>query len=277
MVSTTSTGAAILTPEQVHQLVILPLQQQSVAMLVGDVVTINTHVLRVPRVTQDVAASFVAEGAEIPATDAAVDQIEITPAKLAALSVITSELSQDSSPAALRLVGDSIVRDVSRKLDAAFFGTTTSNGPAGLGSITPTTADAGDSWTNLDAFEYARSVAEQHNTVVTSFVGNPAAVLKISTLKEQSGSNKGLLQPDSSKPTGRTVAGVQLLTSPAVPNDVIWGIPQDRVVIALRQGAEVKIDASVFFTSDKLAIRCTLRVSWAVTDPLSLTKIAITP
>ena len=79
MVSTTSTGAAILTPEQVHQLVILPLQQQSVAMLVGDVVTINTHVLRVPRVTQDVAASFVAEGAEIPATDAAVDQIEITP------------------------------------------------------------------------------------------------------------------------------------------------------------------------------------------------------
>jgi HK97 family phage major capsid protein len=277
VVSTTTTNAAILTPEEIHAFVVLPLQQQSVAMQVGDVVQINSHVLRVPRVTQDVSASFVPEGGEIPATDAAVDQIEITPAKLAALSVITSELAADSSPSALKLVGDSIVRDVSRKLDAAFFATSTPNGPAGLGSITPTAADAGDSWTNLDAFEYARSVAEQHNTVVTSFVGNPATVLKISTLKEGTASNKGLLQPDSSKPTGRMVAGVQLLTSPAVPSDVIWAIPQDRVVIALRQGAEVKTDASVFFTSDKLAIRTTLRVSWAVTDPLALTKIAITP
>jgi HK97 family phage major capsid protein len=246
-------------------------------MLVGTVVPINSHVLRVPRVLSDASASFVPEGGEIPATDAAVDQLDITPAKLAALSVITSELAADTSPSALKIVGDGLVRNAATKLDAAFFGTSTTNGPAGIGSITPTAADAGDSWTNLDAFEFARSTAEQHNTVVDSFVGNPATVLKISTLKEQSGSNKGLLQADPSKPTGRTVAGVPLLTSPAVPNDVIYGVPRDRVVIALRQGATVESDKSVYFTSDRLAIRLTLRVSWGFTDPASITKIAITP
>ncbi len=277
MPSTTTSAAAILTPEEVAQLVILPLQQASVAMQAGTVVTINSHVLRVPRVVTDVAAGFVAEGAEIPATDASVDQLEITPAKLASLSVITSELANDSSPAALQVVGDGIVRDVTKKLDAAFFANTTPNGPAGLGSITATTADAGDSWTNLDAFEFAKSTAEQHNSVVDSFVGNPATVLAISTLKEQTGSNKGLLQPDPSKPSGRTVAGVQLLTSPSVPTNVVWAIPKSRVIIALRQGATVEQDRSVFFTSDRVAIRCTLRVSWGFVEPLALTKILITP
>jgi HK97 family phage major capsid protein len=236
MVATTTSANAILTPEQVAQLVILPLSQASVAMQVGTVVTINSHVLRVPRVVTDVAAGFVAEGAEIPVTDAVVDQLEITPAKLASLSVITSELAADSSPAALGVVGDGIVRDVAKKLDSAFFGTSTTNGPAGIGSITPTAADAGDSWANLDSFEFAKATAEQHNSVVDSFVRNPATVLKISTLKEQSGSNKVLLQPDPSKPSGRTVAGVQLLTSPAVPNDVVWGIPRSRVQHAAWNG-----------------------------------------
>ena len=78
----------------------------------------------------DPQASFVAEGAEIPVTDGTLTEIVATPKKLAALSIISSELAQDSSPAALQVVGDGIVRDVKRQLDASFFGNTTANGPS---------------------------------------------------------------------------------------------------------------------------------------------------
>jgi HK97 family phage major capsid protein len=82
----------------------------------------GSHQLRVPRVTQDCQASWVSEGNEIPVTDAALDEIDIKPAKLAGLSVISNELAMDTSPAALQVVGDSLVRDLARKLDSAFFG-----------------------------------------------------------------------------------------------------------------------------------------------------------
>ena len=49
MSMTTVTGSSILTPEQVHALVIQPLIDQSVAAQVSTVVQISSHDLRVPR------------------------------------------------------------------------------------------------------------------------------------------------------------------------------------------------------------------------------------
>jgi HK97 family phage major capsid protein len=178
MPSTTVTASAILTPEQVASLVVLPLIQQSVAMQASTVVQTASHQLRVPRVTADLQAAWTAEGAEIAVSDPTVDEVDIVPKKLAGLTIITNELAADSSPAALGIVGEGLTRDLARKCDQAFFANTTTNGPAGLLSITPTAADAGDAWQNLDAFEFAKSNAEQHNTTIDTFVANPATALK---------------------------------------------------------------------------------------------------
>ena len=279
MASTTVTGAAILTPDQVSALIVLPLIEQSVAMRASTVVQTGSHSLRCPRVTADPQASFVAEGAEAPITDPTVDQLTITPAKAVGLTVITDELAADSSPSALQVVGDGLLRDLVRVVDKSFFANTTPNGPAGLLSITPTAADAGDAWTNLDAFEFAKSNAEQHNTVVETFVANPATALKLATLKQfgTAGSNVPLLAPDPTAPASRVIAGVPLLTSPTIANDIVWALPKARIVVALRQGATVESDRSVFFTSSRTAIKATIRVSWGFLDPASVTKIAPTP
>jgi HK97 family phage major capsid protein len=276
---TTTTGAAVLSPEQINELIVLPLLSQAVAAQVGTVTQISSHTLRVPRVTTDPTAAWCAEGAELNVSDAVLDEVNITPAKLAGLVVISNELANDSSPAALGVVGDGLVRDLGRKMDQAMFGNTVSNGPNGLLSITPTAADAGDSWTNLDAFEFAKSNAEQHNTTVDNFVCNPATALKLATLKQFStaGSNIALLAPDPTAPASRVVAGVPLLTSPTIANDTVWAIPKSRVIVALRQGTTVEPDRSVFFTSDRTAVRAIVRVSWGFTDPASITKIATTP
>jgi HK97 family phage major capsid protein len=265
MSKTTTTGAPVLTPAQINDLVVLPLIQQSAAMRVGTVTQISSNSLRIPRLTTDPAAVWCAEGAELNVSDAVLDELSCVPKKLAGLVVITNELAADSSPAALGVVGEGLVRDIARKLDQAFAANVTTNGPAGLLSVATTAADAGDVYQNLDAFEFAKSNAEQHNTVVDSWLCNPSTALKLATLKESTvaGSNRALLAPDPSAPASRVISGIPVVTSPAVGNDIVYGIPRNRVVIALRQGTTVESDRSVFWTSDRTGVKAIIRVSWA--------------
>lgn len=279
MATNTTTGASILSPEQVGELVVRPYIAQALATIVGTVVPIESGSLRVPVVSADPQAAWTAEGAEIAVSDPTLTEVDIVPRKLAGLTVVSSELAADSSPAALSVVGDGIVRDLARKTDAAFFGNTTTNGPAGLLSIAATAVDAGDAWADFDFVEEAKSNAEQHNTMVDTFVCNPATAVKLATLKEYgtAGSNKALLQSDPTAPASRVLGGVPLLTSPSIADDLVWAIPRNRVMVAMRTGTQVVTDTSAYFTSDRVGVRATLRIGWGFTDPAAISKIAITP
>lgn len=276
MASTTTSASAILTPEQVSELIIRPFSQQSVALRVSTVVPINSGSLRVPAVSVDPTAAWTAEGAEISASDPTLVEVDIVAKKLAGLTVISSELAADSSPAALQVVGDGLVRDIARKADSAYFGDTTTNGPAGLLSLEDVNAvDAGTAWANVDWAEESKSNAEQHNTVVTAFVANPATALKIATLKDETGSNRALLQSDPTAPAARVVAGVPLLTAPAIADDIVWAIPQQRVIVALRSGTQVVTDTSAYFSSDRVGVRAILRVGWGFTHEEAISKVTL--
>ncbi|MBS1693177.1 MAG: phage major capsid protein [Actinobacteria bacterium] len=277
MALTTSGGAAILSVEQVDELVVRPLIAQSVATRVGRVVPITAGSLRLPIVSADPSAAWTAEGAEIAVSDPTLIEVDVVPKKLAGLVVVSNELAADSSPAALGVVGEGLVRDLARKIDAAFFANTTTNGPAGLLSIASTTIDAGDTWVNLDWAEQAKTLAELHNVTVDAFVCHPNTALDLASLKDETGSNRPLLQPDPTAPAARTVAGVPLLTSPAIAEDIVWSIPRSRVVVAMRSGTSVVPDSSAFFTSDRTAIRATLRVGWGFSDPAAIGKVVLTP
>lgn len=277
MALTTSGGASILIPEEVGALVIRPLMETSVAAQVSTVVPTNSHDFRVPIVSADPTAAWTAEGAEITASDPTITEVLVTPRKLAGLTVISNELAADSSPAALQVVGDGLVRDLKRKLDAAYFGNTTTNGPSGLLSLSSTAIDAGDAWTNLDWAEAAKSAAETVHTTLTAFVASPATALALAELKEQTGSNKALLGSDPTQPTSRVIAGLPLYTSPAIADGIVWGIPQAHSIFVVRQDATVVTDTSVYFTSDRVAVRATLRIGFGFTYPAAVVKVAITP
>lgn len=259
-----TTGAAgILTPEEVGQLVVQPVTAASVAMQIATVVQTNSGEFRIPIVTNDAIAAWTPEGSDITPSDAGVDEITVKPDKLAALSIISNELANDSSPAARELVGNSIGRDLARKVDAAFFAHTTANGPDGIESIiyqsTTTTA-----LTNTDAFAEAISLAENEGATVTAFVANSATVLKLSKVKRETGSNEPLLQPDPTLPTRRQILGVPLWSVPdtVVPDDVVWAIDGSRVFIVVRQDVDLRVDESRYFESDRLGIRATMRIGY---------------
>lgn len=276
----TSSAPGTFKPAHVHELLIKPLLNESVALQVANVLEVGgdhgPNSIRVPIVSQDPAASWTEEGTEIAPSDAAFDEVVAAFSKLAGLTIVSSELAEDTDPGAIGLVGQGLARDMARRLDLAFFGDLPAPAPAGLGSLTTGTIDAGTEWVNLDAFEAAIAGAETVGATITSFVANPADALELAQLKESSGSNRGLLQPDPTSITGRIIAGRPLHTSPAVEQGTVWAIPSDRTVIALRKNAEIKIDESAFFTSDQVAIRAVTRAAFAFAHEEAVQKIALT-
>jgi len=282
MTLTTGTAGPLLTPEQVEGLLVLPVLAASVALnpLVSTVVRLTGSTYRIPKVTADPSAAWVAEGAEIPASDLTTNELVVTPSKVAGLSVITSELAEDSSPEATTEVGAGLARDIARKVDAAFFGDVAANAPSGLDSLTVGEGNvqdvaAGTAPTNLDAFAEAQMLAGNVGADLTSFVTNPTTALVLANMKEASGSGKPLLGADPTQPTRRVIFGVPLLTSPEAPVGTIWGMSAARVTTVVRRDAEVKADRSVFFTSDRVAVRATCRVGFGFPHTAALVRIRL--
>ncbi|QFS93543.1 Phage capsid family protein [Mycobacterium sp. THAF192] len=276
MAGNTTNFAPILTPEQVGELVIQPLIAESIAGQVLTAVTTDSHDYRIPVVEQDPSASWTAEGAEIAVSDATVDEVLVTPSKLAALSVITRELANDSSPAAAEIVGQGIVRDLVRKVDQALFTATTTNGPGGIPGVSGiSTVDAGIAYGSVDAFSDAIYTAAGFNGAISAWVTNPATAKTLAKVKEATGSNKPLLGPDPTVPGRRQILGIPLLTSPYVTttDDTVWGISAAYSYMVIREQAEVESDRSVYFTSDRVAIRATLRIGFGFPAPATLVRI----
>ncbi|WP_017555214.1 phage major capsid protein [Mycobacteroides abscessus] len=273
----TSSAEGILTPEEVGALIVQPVEKASVAVQIATVVHTGSHDFRIPIVTADATAAWTAEGSDIAASDAGVAEITVTPKKLAALSIISNELANDSSPAATELVGQSIARDLARKLDDAFFGNTVANGPSGLESLTnyQLVNTATVPLTNIDAFSEAISKAENVGANVTAFVANASTVLALSKLKKQTGSNEPLLQADPTLPTRRQILGVPLWSVPdtVIDTGVIWAVDSSRLFVVVRQDADLVVDSSRYFESDRLGIRTTMRIGFGYPHEQAIVRI----
>ena len=138
-------------------------------------IPISTHSYRVPLVTADVSASWTAEGAEITASDATLDELDITPSKLAALLDHHSELANDSHrrPRRRSVTASSATVPQGR---SRLFTATTTNGPGGLPGVSGVTSVSGPAtaYANVDPFSDAIYTSAQHNGTITAWVTNPA-------------------------------------------------------------------------------------------------------
>lgn len=225
--------------------------------------------------TADPSADWVDEGQEIPVSDADFDEVSTAFHKLAGLTIITAELAADSNPEASQAIGDGLARDMSRRVDGAFFGSLTAPAPAGLGSLTVTEVPAGSAITNTDPFNDGLHAAEQAGARVDSWVANPDDVLALSKVKKATGSNEPLMAWSPDSPTGRAVVGRPLFPCVDVPAGTLWGIPRNRCFLVVREDAEIETDSSVFFTSDRVAVRGKLRVGLLFPHPAALVKLTI--
>lgn len=258
---TTTATVSGLTPADYGPLITEPMRRASVAMQVATVAATGSTHFHVPVLRQDAGSAFVAEGAEIAEQDAVIDEITVTPAKVAALNIVSRELATDSSPAAAQVVGDSMAQSLANTTDAAFFGALAAPAPSGLESLT-TTATAGTVGTaigNLDVFAEAISLVQQDGAEVTAFCLNPTDWLHVAQLKVGDSYNVPLLGTDAAAGTARTVLGIPAMVSKHVTAGTCWALAQPRVMVIQREDVTLDIDSSAYFSSDRVGVRATMR------------------
>lgn len=278
MLLTTTDDVTGILPEQWGELVVQPVQKESVALQASTMVTTSDHKYHVPVQKSDPAAAWLVEGDEISPSDAVFDEQVVIPAKVGGLSIVSRELAEDSSPEAAATVGASLASDMAKKIDLAYFGSVASPAPDGLEDLTGmSTVDAGASWSNLDGFAEAQSKAEQVGATITNFVAHPADALLLAKLKDETGSNRPLLGSDPVNQTRRTIFGVALLVSPAVSAGTVWGLDRKFCVTVMRDDVRLEVSDQAYFSSDRVGVKSTMRLSWCWPHPASVVKVSLTP
>ncbi len=276
MALTTGLPTRGLLPDEHGPLVIQPAIDASVFARVATVQMTSSHDYRIPVVAADPTAQWVAEGAEITPSDPTLQELVVTPAKVAGLTIISRELADDSDPAAAQVVGDGLARDIARRIDQAAFAGLASPAPAGLTTLSGVqTYVNASAFGNLDFAAEAISKAEVVGATVTHFVTSPATALALAKVRTETGSNKPLLGADATTATGRMILGVPLLVSPFVAANTLWAIDSSRVWLVVRADASIEADRSVYFTSDRVAVRATMRAAFAFPHPQSVVKVSI--
>ena len=271
---TTTAGVAALTPDDYAQLVVQPALAASVYAQVATTVTTPSARYRIPIVAADPTAAWVAEGAEIAPSDPTLQELIVTPAKVAGLSVVSRELADDSNPAAATVVGQGLARDIARRIDQAAFAGLLAPAPAGLNTLTGVqTYVNANAFATLDFAAQAISKAETVGATVTAFVTSPAVALALATIKTASGSNQPVLGTDATSATGRRILGVPLYVSQFVPANTLWAVDSSRMWLVVRDEPKVEADRSVFFTSDRVAVKATMRAGFGFVHPQALVKV----
>ena len=95
-------------------------------------------------------------------------------------------------------------------------------------------------------------------------------------LKQATGSNLPLLGSDPTVATRRTILGAPLFVSPAVAASTAWGIPADRAMVVMRDDVRLEVSRDAYFSSDRVAVKATMRVGFAFPHPAAVVKVALT-
>ena len=130
-------------------------------------------------------------------------------------------------------------------------------------------------YANLDFAAEAISKAETVGARITAFVAAPATALALAKIRTASGSNEPVLGKDATSATGRQILGVPLLVSPFVAANTLWAIDGSRVWLVVREDATVEVDRSVYFTSDRVAVKAVMRAAFGFVHPQSVVKVTI--
>lgn len=269
-----------LAPSQVETAFVKPLARASLATqaTISTPVRASGHSTLVPVLNSDVGAQWTAEGAEIEQADASFSELEITTKKLARVVPVTSEFVEDASADINSLLAGSLVRSFALAVDEAYFGSPTgANAPAGLASATTSgsAAQSVDFSNGFDDFAAAISTAQEADAEPTAFVVSPAALLALRTVHEQDDSKRPLLQPDASAPSLDTVFGIPVYASRYLDSSTGYLLSARDNFVCVSRAATVSASDQALYTSDRIALKGTLRIGFGFAAPERIVKLTI--
>lgn len=264
--------AQAFTPEEYGALIDKVVAEKSIAFQAGTVIQTGSETIRFPVLTADPAVGWYAENTQIALTDPGNDELVITPKKVAGLTQISNEAAQDTNPAVAEQVGRSLARSIAKKIDAAYFGNTTTNGPSGLLSLPGVNVvDTGTiTLVTLDAFHEAKAAALADGANLTHFLLAPDVALALAKAKTGTDSNQSLLEAVGD---GVTLAGVPVLVSTDIAAGNAWGVDATQIYVVQRTGTTITTSLDAAFDYDAVQVRATARVSWGFANPAGVVRL----
>ena len=277
LTTTTNSLGGYLVPEVLESTIIDLREDRGVARRSVRVMPMASDSVVIPRRASGVTAYFVAENAEITASDKGWDAVSLSARKLAVLCKMSSEVAEDAIISIADDLASEIAYAFADKEDECLFngdGTSTYRGVVGLksavaagGKVTAATGNTAFSTLDLEDFEAMVGKLPQYAVAnaawYVSRVGWANSMLR---LAEAAGGNT-VAQVAGGAPLqflGFPVVISQVMNSTTTAQTSTDGLAylgdlRLAATMGTRRGIEIAVDPSRYFEYDQLAIRGTQR------------------
>ena len=277
-----NTAGGFIVPEPMENTVVALREQYGTFRRNAQNVTLGNGRLSVPRVNSEITSYYVAENSTITPSDPALNQVTLDAKKLAALTTMSSELSEDSVVSIAELLSRSIAYSFALAEDQAGFlgdGTSTYGGIVGLagaiqaGSRYTATSRATFGALNIGDFESVAGQAKVFGPNRKWYISNVGYYASMQRLMDAVG---GVTMSELANGRqqlyflGFPVEISQVLESRTSGTSAgvacYFGDLSAGAYIGTRRGLQLALDSSRYFENDAIAIRATQRFDIVIHD-----------
>jgi HK97 family phage major capsid protein len=279
----TAGAGGYLVPDQYARTWFEMLRARSVVLSANPVlVEATSDTVRLPKVATGTVVGMYAENTTIAQGDPTFGEVTLTPRKAAALTLVSSEIVDDSAPSVREVLARDHIAQLGVYLDSQFLGVA-GNGTApnmrGLRNFT------GANVTSIAASLTLDHVAQALERLEAANAGaRPAIYLHsrdFGTLRRQKDAqNRYQLNPDPSEAPRPRLFGIDLFVSNQIPTNLGAGTNEswivvadmDQVAVAQRKTITVEYSRDFAFSSDQVAVRTLARYDIA---PINVAGVEI--
>lgn len=276
-------SGGFLVPEPLANSIIELREQYGVARRECTVLPMSDAVMVFPRLNTEVVSYYVGENSTITASDPVLNQVKLEAKKLAAMTVISSEMGEDSVIGVAEMLARSMAQSFAIEEDKALFlgdGTSTYGGIVGLagalGAGSLVTATSKQTFADLVIGNFEEMIGKAKQWGGANFrwyisqAGWSASMQRL--MDAAGGNNIQTLQNGNSVLSflGYPVVISQVLesalTGTTTKRALYFGDLRNGVYMGSKRDMSVAADTSRYFENDAIAIRATERFDINVHD-----------
>lgn len=268
-------GQATVPPEYLPGNFIEALRARSFVMRLGARV-INDLVgnVSIPRLAGSSTSAWIAgDGADgLTASQPTLDNIQMTPKTVGALTVISRKMVLQGMPAAESLIRDDFAQLIATELDkAAISGTGASNQPRGILNVAGIGAGtyplAGPDFASVVAMEGALMAANADQSGI-AYLTTPTLAAQLKAKEKSTGSGQFVWNAGAERGTGE-MGGLPAYASSNMPLDnILLGNFSD-LLMGMWGALDISVDPNYDFAKGSIAVRIFAAVDFAVRHPAS--------
>ena len=277
-----NTKGGFLVPEPLEASIIELREQMGIFRQDANVVSMGDAVMILPKMSSELTSYYVGENTTITPSDMGIHQIKLEARKLATLTVVSSELNEDSVISVAEMLARSVAQTFATQEDSAGFlgdGTSTYGGIVGLAGalaagskVTATSLQTFGTLTTAFFENVVGSAKMWMNSKPKWYISQQGWANSMQRLLDAVGGNaiQDLANGAPKMFLGYPVQISQVLESRTTGTTGLpacyFGDLQQGVYLGTRRGINVVADSSIYFTQDSIAVRATERFDINVHD-----------